>query len=1515
MLVLVYPNIFIIPSCAGQIGGTEDGWVQNPTNQHYYKLTEPMSWLRAEDQANKWGGHLVTINNWAEESWLRSQFGMDEFFWIGFTDIFAEGNWQWISGEPVTYTNWWPWEPNNEGAYGEIEGAAIINWGGAEVIDGEWFYYYGDGWNDNSIDNKYRGIVEMPQLIVTFWDKEEPTREVMGAAADGASEVIIRISGLPEDAGQDYVQISLPNGEVDGSLDSNIQILNGVFEQIYLAPKDFVRKGHAEDLNAAKREVRISIITRSGGVEIEHQPFYLFKPPVVLIHGIWGKSSDFNAMLSFLTKNYLNGNTVLVYSARYPNDRHFSQNIGEPARLVSTAINNARWWAAKRPIVVKKADIVAHSMGGILSELYVNSPGYRHDVNRMVTIGTPHCGSELANFGLYFLYNEELPRRQRDITIRVFNSKGKSLTKGAVEDLQVGSEAIKGYRQQLSMEIPVYAIRVTHEGGQPDLDLQRLYKLFWYWDHSLATGLFEGSDNPDWDHKAINLLAIAVEEGLFGCRACSDYVVSLTSQTGGASVYIDKPAKDHIKEPANPKVMLAVTEALNLSVSSFDQHGFSPPACNPPARVGVQVVPQDIRLVMSDQESVEISGNGGGLTIISPSNGDTFAPGDSVVVTIACDGVICGNVFLLSQDFLVGGDDSTSCEFELTVDDDFVGSMPIAVWARNDDGSFQYDYIEVNIVTNEIPEQIITLPSSPLYLEPDYEVILCVEGTYVGGVVRDITSIETTHYNSSDPNIVQVSTGGVITAMSQGQAVVTIENSGITEEIEIVVAPGSVPLAPQLIDDFNDNTQDTQWDILESNHNNCWLAETNDRLELRSAGGAVSESVAMYLSHAWSLAGPRDFAFQVDFHYSDLTGKEGMLFLLLSPASSTENIDDRVVFAAGCDQDGPCFYHSVVDGGEEYLSDRISRTAADGTLYVRYIAESDELHFDYSDQNSVNSWQVLPGLLRGLWTSGPLSIGVGGVTFGANLDSEEAYLDNFVIETGDIVHPADDNCDYKIGDLEMAVYRARWREGYVTDKDLHDVELLSKAGHYYWSPVSQNFNVAESELTYIQMCSGTLEAGQVVEGSDSTATGSFKVLVTEDGSTVKLEVEHTVAEPTLLRICEGDLGTAGTVILSFENPVSPFTHYFTEAEKNQMEDLDGVYIDIVDASHSQGAIRGQAICVEDLCTGKGTAALLEGSLDGCLVNNESNGGGNGFLRLCHANFPNQNAYNWCGLNFEHIFNGVDSYDMPYGIYDQGRSRFSPRKDPCKLVIHSPKSASLIWIAEDSVWGMNTEMRYTLKGPHYIDLECYLVPREYHSYRGWLSTFWASYMNHTKDRKIYFYGIDLSTGREGWITWGENLEQNGFEGGVISHVNAPDLPYDPEVYSGDIVADANKKFVMPFYFGLVDGDGVDSEGEGISDGEIWTGSNDADAMVYIMMFDQDEPIRFCMWNWGPPLGTGLPSNPAWDWQYVILDPHLGQEYKYRARLVFKPWRGIEDVVNEYETWLNELSGKAEGENTG
>ncbi|MEP1575396.1 lectin-like protein [Roseibium album] len=75
------------------------------------------------------GGYLATITSAAEQTFLNShwpgagsvtgQFMDYSFFLIGATDRNTEGSFEWLDGpeggNPLTYTNWKPGEPNNSG--------------------------------------------------------------------------------------------------------------------------------------------------------------------------------------------------------------------------------------------------------------------------------------------------------------------------------------------------------------------------------------------------------------------------------------------------------------------------------------------------------------------------------------------------------------------------------------------------------------------------------------------------------------------------------------------------------------------------------------------------------------------------------------------------------------------------------------------------------------------------------------------------------------------------------------------------------------------------------------------------------------------------------------------------------------------------------------------------------------------------------------------------------------------------------------------------------------------------------------------------------------------------------------------------------------------------------------------------------------------------------------------------------------------------------------------------------
>ena len=90
----------------------EGVWVVNPKNGHAYKKIRFNGVRDAIAQAAKEGAYLVAINDAAEQHWLERAFSPMRTL-IGLSDIEEEGQWQWHSGEPVTYTNWAQYEPQD----------------------------------------------------------------------------------------------------------------------------------------------------------------------------------------------------------------------------------------------------------------------------------------------------------------------------------------------------------------------------------------------------------------------------------------------------------------------------------------------------------------------------------------------------------------------------------------------------------------------------------------------------------------------------------------------------------------------------------------------------------------------------------------------------------------------------------------------------------------------------------------------------------------------------------------------------------------------------------------------------------------------------------------------------------------------------------------------------------------------------------------------------------------------------------------------------------------------------------------------------------------------------------------------------------------------------------------------------------------------------------------------------------------------------------------------------------
>ena len=71
------------------------------------------TWWNARELLDEFEGvHLVTITSQEESDFLTEVF-QDELYWIGMTDEINEGEWEWVTGEEVDFTNWYESQPDD----------------------------------------------------------------------------------------------------------------------------------------------------------------------------------------------------------------------------------------------------------------------------------------------------------------------------------------------------------------------------------------------------------------------------------------------------------------------------------------------------------------------------------------------------------------------------------------------------------------------------------------------------------------------------------------------------------------------------------------------------------------------------------------------------------------------------------------------------------------------------------------------------------------------------------------------------------------------------------------------------------------------------------------------------------------------------------------------------------------------------------------------------------------------------------------------------------------------------------------------------------------------------------------------------------------------------------------------------------------------------------------------------------------------------------------------------------
>ncbi len=113
------------------------------------------------------------------------------------------------------------------------------------------------------------------------------------------------------------------------------------------------------------------------------------KNPVMLVHGYVMNNSNFLLMRRRLKES----SWSYVYLLNLKTHKHYVEEMAVTlSRRIGSVLKSSPF---------NKVDIVAHSLGGLVSRYYIQFLGGYKRVNTLITLGTPHQGTELFFVGTF----------------------------------------------------------------------------------------------------------------------------------------------------------------------------------------------------------------------------------------------------------------------------------------------------------------------------------------------------------------------------------------------------------------------------------------------------------------------------------------------------------------------------------------------------------------------------------------------------------------------------------------------------------------------------------------------------------------------------------------------------------------------------------------------------------------------------------------------------------------------------------------------------------------------------------------------------------------------------------------------------------------------------------------------------------------------------------------------------------------------------------------------------------
>ncbi|MFI3319040.1 MAG: hypothetical protein SNH88_07635 [Rikenellaceae bacterium] len=421
--------------------------------------------------------------------------------------------------------------------------------------------------------------------LLTLSDDDQKLTLLRGLAADGLSSIDILVP--VKRSNESPAIIIEPDAEEWGEVEfvgkSAFESENFSFYRYRLTSEESLPEALLAD-SVASLSYSILVSDDEGNALSLPLSVSVIRPAVIFVHGLASNAATYDPMFGYIRPMGLYIEEAL-YAADYftTSCASYATNIN----VVPEAIAYTREALRDRGYVNEKFTLVGHSMGGILTRLYIQNEAvdypYAGDILKIITIDTPHSGSQLADFALSLGDSESI--------LRIFSSMG------AIVDLAVESEATKSLNDSEklaaanALKIPTHVIS-AHIGSTMDVaqlvkDKQYLFALTTYLLNAVGQKYIYGDDS-------------------------SDLVVPTRSQLGGVedtwrTNYVTTYSNEwHCSVLTTQQTAEGIVELLNTASSdgaSFATDGFAPEALSYTSEGGVSLVSSEALPAMSTIES------------------------------------------------------------------------------------------------------------------------------------------------------------------------------------------------------------------------------------------------------------------------------------------------------------------------------------------------------------------------------------------------------------------------------------------------------------------------------------------------------------------------------------------------------------------------------------------------------------------------------------------------------------------------------------------------------------------------------------------------------------------------------------------------------------------------------------------------------------------------------------------------------------------------------------------------